>query len=386
VPKTNRLAVVATHLRPAQGFGGVAESVSELIKAWRAVGREVTVVVCDGTLGPTLTRRDFEQELHGSVTTYRAMLALRWGFGPTAPIAIARTILTAERVYIAGVATWPTTCAALIARLFGRPYVVALRGGVMAEHWKVICDKRPLKALFYRAFVFPAMRNAAAVHVSSSIEAQDALAAEPRCHVFIAPNAFDIRPPSPEQLRPITRKGLRLLYLGRLSSEKGILSFARRFAQLRQPEDELLVAGPSEGAYGAEAVRTCEASPGLTYLGVLARRDVPSVLRDVHALVLPSGADGDIRENFGNVIVEALGHGRPVLVTRGLAWDELEPAGIGALFDRSLEDLQPALDRLRALVKRDDVWSMAASYAQHHFAPGAVAETVWSAVFSRSDA
>lgn len=386
MPKTNRLAVVATHLRPAQGFGGVAESVSELIKAWRGLGREVAVVVCDATLGPALTRHDFERELRGPVMTYRAILALRWGFGPTAPFAIARTIATAARVYIAGVATWPTTCGALIALLSGRPYVVALRGGLMAEHWKVIREERPLKALFYRAFVFPAMRGAVAVHVSSTIEARDALAAEPRCQVFIAPNAFDIQPPSPEQLRPTPRKGLRLLYLGRLSSEKGILGFARRFAVLRQPDDELLVAGPPAGEYGAEVIRLCEASAGLAYQGVVARPDVPDLVRDVHALVLPSGVDGDIRENFGNVIVEALGHGRPVLVSRGLAWDALEPAGVGVLFDRSLEDLQPALDRMRAIIERDNVWAMAAGYAQHHYAPGAVAETVWSAVFARSEA
>lgn len=376
------LSVVATHLRPAKGFGGVVESTSELIIAWRRLGKAIKVVTSDGTRGDGLGKSAYETALQGPVRLYHAAIAVKWGFGVGAPWAIARTISGADRIYISGIATWPVTLAALIARALGRPYVVAPRGGMMAEHWHEIRQNNPVKALFYHLFVLPSLRAAHGVHASSTLEASDIRQIEPKARVFIVPNAFSAPPLSSEQRkRAEPAGGLKLLYLGRLSAEKSILGFAKGLERHRGPNDRLLIAGAPEGSYGEEVLAFCAKTPWIDYLGVLGRDQLSGAFAGIDALVLPSGVDGDIRENFGNVVVEALLHARPTIVTRGLAWDGIDAAKIGVTFNRDLSDLGAAVQSLRNLVADDDVFVRAVAYAKEHFSVDVVAERLWNEIF-----
>ena len=375
------LAVIATHLRPAQGFGGPAESTAELITAWRAAGHAVVAATSDGSLGARLKTADFEQRLGAPVRTYRAMGAVRWGFGPGAPWVIASTTRGADAVYVSGIATWPTTWGAWLARALGKPYVVAVRGGLMPEHWREVQTSRPAKRLFYRWLVLPALRRAKAVHVSSALEADGVRALLPRARIVVAPNAIAPPPSDPRSMTLPSAPGLRLLFLGRLSPEKGVLGFAQAFSRVRGPKDELVVVGPAVGAYGAKVVDLCSRTPGLTYLGVAGRDEIGEHFYAGHAVVLPSGVDGDIRENFGNVVVEALLRGRPALVTAGLAWDELEGHGVGALFDRSLNDLASALQRLQDRLSAPDIARRCQAFALDRYSPTIVSQMLWRAIF-----
>jgi glycosyltransferase involved in cell wall biosynthesis len=381
VPRAERLAVIASHLQPSAGFGGVAVSTSTLIKAWRAAGRPLEVVCSDGTRGPPLSNADFERELQGPVRTYRAMVALRWAFGAGAPAAIAAAMTRCDGAYISGIATWPTTLAAVLARLLKRPYVVAARGGMMDEHWRFIVAHRPWKALFYRLLVFPSLRRATAVHATSALEAAGILAVLPGARVFVAPNILPdagmVAPVPP----PPLGEGLVLLYLGRLSPEKGILGFARAFLAERKDGDRLLIAGQPQGDYGAAVLKLCREVDGLAYLGVLDRLQAHSAIDAAHAIVLPSGFDGDTRENFGNVVLEALQQGRPSLITRGLAWDDLEPAQAIVTMDRDGLDLAKALGSLRQLCAGRGIAERCAAVATARFAAGPVADMMWRQVF-----
>lgn len=380
-----KLAVVAAHLRPAQGFGGVAESTAELIAGWRAAGRRLVVAVSDGSVGRPVRQADFVRELQVPVFTYHAVGAVRWGFGPGAPGAIGRAVGAADGVYVSGIATWPATLGAYIARVLGKPYVIAVRGGLMPEHWDEIVSSRPLKQLFYRLLVFPSLRRARAVHVSSELEAEGVRAVVPEASLVIAPNAFQAPAQDPRMLQGAGCEGLQLVYLGRLSPEKGVLGFARAFARVRGANDVLTIVGPPVGEYGEEVVRLCGATPGLKYAGVAPRGEVGERIYAADALVLPSGVDGDVRENFGNVVVEALLHGRPALVTRGLAWDDLERHGVGVIFDRSLEDLAESLDRLRGTLAAADVHARCRAFASERYSVSAVSDALWRAVFGAAD-
>jgi glycosyltransferase involved in cell wall biosynthesis len=136
----------------------------------------------------------------------------------------------------------------------------------------------------------------------------------PWSRVHVVPNgiALSARPMQPSERRFA-------LYIGRLSSEKGIdtLLEAARLA----PDVPLAVAG--DGPLKARV----QAS-GVEYLGQLDRGGVDAHLREAAFVVVPSVC----HENFPNVVLESLAAGRAVIATRmGGLPEMLRPGETGVL-------------------------------------------------------
>lgn len=126
----------------------------------------------------------------------------------------------------------------------------------------------------------------------------------PAERIVIKPNFVDF--PGPQ---PTTRKGL--LFVGRLSAEKGIATLAEAMALL--PDARLRVAGD-----GPERHRLEEVS-GIERLGSVAPEQVRCEMSGATALVIPSVW----YENFPRTLVEALACGLPVIASRIGALGEL---------------------------------------------------------------
>jgi glycosyltransferase involved in cell wall biosynthesis len=137
----------------------------------------------------------------------------------------------------------------------------------------------------------------------------------PAARIVVKPNFVDL--PTPEVL---ARRGL--LFVGRLSVEKGVATLARAAALL--PDAGLRVAGDGPDSALLDGV------PGLVRLGSLPGE---VVLREMHvavALVVPS----IWYENFPRTIVEAFATGLPVIASRIGALAELVCEGeTGLLFE-----------------------------------------------------
>jgi len=110
---------------------------------------------------------------------------------------------------------------------------------------------------------------------------------------------------------PVNTRGNRVGYLGRLSSEKGILQFVEAAAPVRQEMPvQFVVAGDGPLLESAKALAvdsgvTCEQ---LTFLGWVPRGEVRAFLQSLRLLVLPSFTEG-----LPNVVIEAMACGTPVL-------------------------------------------------------------------------
>jgi len=122
----------------------------------------------------------------------------------------------------------------------------------------------------------------------------------------------------------------------------------------------------------------------ICYWGYLQRGEVMELLSDSHFLVLPSGLEeaGGMRENFGNVVAEAMATGRPVLVAKGLAWDHLESHGAGFVFDRTETSVCDVLRKAQALDRQD--WELMSfkgrQYVEQQLDPVKLGEQVWHAM------
>jgi len=376
------VGIVTTHIPPAKGYGGVSVTASVLTKAWAERGHKMVLVASDESITGRLRSQDVQLGEQVHVRLYRCYGFRRWGFGLGAILKLFKLCLQAPVVYIHGIATWPSTLAAIFCTLLRRPFMVAVHGGLMPEHVDLIRREKPHKWLYYRWLTFPTLRRAIAVHCTSDTEAEgvcNVLGKDAR--ILLVPNGIDSREFQvagyPEG------EGMQLCFLGHVQQEKGINAFIRAWLKVRQSADRLVIAGRSvDGAYFEEFQALVEQAQGaISYRGYLERGEVMALLASSHFLVLPSGLEdaGGMRENFGNVVAEAMASGRPVLVARGLAWDHLESFGAGFVFDRNEASVCEVLRKAQAL---DSVeWKLMSAngrqYVEQQLDPVKLGDKVW---------
>jgi glycosyltransferase involved in cell wall biosynthesis len=376
------VGIVATHISPAKGYGGVSVTASVLTKAWAGRGHKIVLVASDESIDGRLRSEQVQLGEQIEVRLYRCYGFRRWGFGLGAIPMLFKLCLEAPVVYIHGISTWPSTLAAIFCTLLHRPFMVAVHGGLMIEHVAMIRRKKPHKWLFYKWLTFPTLRRCIAVHCTCEAEAKgvrNVLGDDTR--ILLVPNGIDSR--EVKLLGYPAEEGMTLCFLGHIQPEKGINAFIKVWLKIRQPRDRLLVAGSSvDKDYFDEFQELVkQANDSIHYLGYLGRSDVMSLLADSHFLVFPSGLDaiGGIGESFGNVVAEAMAAGRPVLVTRGLAWDYVESFGIGYIFDRTGPSLRVALERSQSISRVE--WERMSHNARRHieqqFDSETLGERVW---------
>ena len=133
-----------------------------------------------------------------------------------------------------------------------------------------------------------------------------------------------------------------ILYLGRLTREKGVADLVQAFSRIQDSRAHLLLVGPDEGNMKADLLGVAAAcSDRVHFVGFTNKPEKYMAAADVFCL--PS-----YREGFGNVIIEAAAVGIPAVGSRiyGLT-DAIEDNVSGLLFEvRNVSDLAAKLDML----------------------------------------
>ncbi|MEN9416477.1 MAG: hypothetical protein RI988_97 [Pseudomonadota bacterium] len=138
--------------------------------------------------------------------------------------------------------------------------------------------------------------------------------------IVVEPNFVDLPEPPPQP-----RQGL--LYVGRLSPEKGTGVLAQALAGLPAASMRLAGAGPQQGLF--DGVSACER------LGALQQADVAREMGQAIALVLPSTC----YEGFPRALVEAFASALPVIASRLGSLADLVEHGVTGLL---VEPADPA--------------------------------------------
>ena len=382
------VGMITTHVSPALGFGGVAVSAARLAAAWsRVSSRHIGLCACNASENGTISAENVRLGSNVTVRLYHAFGFKRWGFGLGAIPRLINLCKRSRVVYLNGIATWPTTLGAIICCFYKRPFIVAPRGGLMPEHVEHIQLNKPAKWIFYRLLTFPWIKRARALHCTGKMEANGARAwLGEKMPIVIAPNGIKL-PPVPSTDLPLIEDKLVLAYVGRISHEKGINTFLSAWLKARRSGDRFLVAGAGSGVSEAAYFKdfqeiVAKSDRAIEYRGYLDSLEVNNLIEASHFLVLPSGLDGDVRENFGNAAAEALALGRPVIVCKGLEWDDIETQGAGFVFERHQD---AAVDVIRRAAKaKKEAWihmaEKARSYADQRLDIHITAEQVWNVV------
>lgn len=320
------LHVVPTYI-PAWRRGGPIRSVHGLAKALAERGHQVTVfttdVDCEGRV-PT----DRPVPLDGvTVRYFPVRFPHRLHYSPAMRRALRSDMADFDVVHLHSVFLWPTLAAARAAERAGVPYVVSPRGMLVRDLLKR--RGRLRKAAWLRLFEHRTLARAAALHATSGLEADEARrlgwTLPP---IAVIPNGVEMDGEAGALPAVLADKPF-FLFLGRLSWKKGLDRLVQALASV--PEARLAVAGPDEEGTRARIgwlARDVGVADRVVFLGEVEGPEKAALLHHAVALVLPSYS-----ENFGNVVLEAMAAGRPVVVTPEVGLAEVvrrERAGLVA--------------------------------------------------------
>lgn len=342
------LHVVPSYL-PAVRYGGPIHSVHGLCKALAARGHDIEVFTTNVD-GPTNSAVPLgvPVDLDGVKVWYFPVPALRRLFwSPAMGQALRRRMSDFDLVHTHSVFLWPTWAAARIARRANVPYVMAPRGMLVRE---LIRRKgRWLKRAWIALVERDNIARAALIHFTSRIEQAEAAAMGlPIPASRIIPNGVDL-PSSDGEYRENPRNAIAagekpfLLFLGRISWKKGLDRLIAALPEI--PDCRLVIAGNDEERLQPKLevlAAKAEVRERIAFVGPVHGADKAALLSRALALVLPSYS-----ENFGNVVIEAMAAGCPVVVTPEVgAADAVRESGAGAVLEGDPKSLGAGINHL----------------------------------------
>ncbi|MFT3828370.1 MAG: glycosyltransferase [Opitutaceae bacterium] len=304
---------------PAWSFGGPPRSVANLCEGLAALGHEVTVFTTNAGLAEDRSIPADRPVGRNGVTVhyFPSRQALTGLACPELEAAVRKRVADFDLVHVTGV--WqPTSVAACrAAAKAGVPYICSPRGALGRYSF----TQKPWKKWPY--FWLRERRNlnqAAAVHYTARMEAEEAARLHLQAKPFVVPNSIDLTAWQRDQTGGLAwreRQGIAagqtlFLYAGRLHHKKGLDLLLGACAGLdRSSRWKLALVGFDEDGSGARLqAGFARAGMGdrLLLLGGVETGALAAVYSAAAAFVFPSR-----HENFGNVVVEALACGCPVL-------------------------------------------------------------------------
>lgn len=164
----------------------------------------------------------------------------------------------------------------------------------------------------------------------------------PENRIHVVPHFLECtEPPLPPSSEAV------ILFVGRLSLEKGVSSLLKAWGKLKTQAAKLLIVGdgPEQAALEAEAVGL--GLKGIEFLGFVSQEKQRELWLRAQASVVPSIWE----EPFGKVVLEGWARGRPVIGHRigalteliepgvtGLLADPVDPSSLAAAIDQILSD------------------------------------------------
>lgn len=260
-----------------------------------------------------------------------------------------------------------------IARRHGIPRVVSVHG--MLQPW-ALQQKKMKKRLAWLIYQRNDLLDAAAIHVTSAMEAESVRELVPGVPLIIVRHGVNIPSVLPKAMRKGPRK---VLFLSRIHPVKGVGMLLRAWMGLDPVGWELVIAGPEEDGHKKELQErhlSAMSAGSVRFVGEVSDREKWELLRSADLFVLPSYS-----ENFGLVVAEALAAGLPVITTKGAPWNDLNLYGCGWWTEISALAVKNAVEEALSLSdeQRAAMGMRGRALVQRHYSWSAVAEEMAAA-------
>lgn len=270
--------------------------------------------------------------------------------------------------------------AAGCARDANRPYIWRPCGLLMPTHMKKSYWAKRAFLLWRTGFD---LSKASAIHFASAHERDETRTwLKNEQESIVEPNGIDLEDYSKEIDRDEIRRiipqiGDRrvVLFLARPAREKGLDLLIPAFVRAKLENHVLVIVGhdPQRIEYLAEIkslIKQLKAQDRVILAGAKHGAEKIACFRGADVFTLTSHF-----ESFGNVVIEALAAGTPVIVTRGVGLSrEVEQGEVGLVVDHEIDSISSAIERLcNDSALREQCASRATNFVESRFTWPAIA-------------
>jgi len=270
-----------------------------------------------------------------------------------------RDIKDSDIIHIQAIFNTPVPIALLYAKFFKKPILLSPRGALC--QW-CIGQGNSFKNYWLKLFIKSFVENIF-WHATCEAEKQEILNVFPNADVSIVPNGVDVE--SYKVYTPITKqeylqkyinldidKSHIIVSMSRLHAKKGFDILIHSFCEVlkKYPDAILLIAGPDEGEEQKlkDLITHLGLIQSIYLVGSISGQNKIDFLANADLFVLPSH-----NENFGNVYIESLAAGTPIVASKGTPWSEVVDYNCGKWVDNSIEETSSAI--LEMLLKNRKV-------------------------------
>lgn len=338
--KPLRIVHVYNWLDP--GVGGPPRVIAGLAAGQHALGHDVALVSSDRPRAPGV---DAFLAAHLDPLPPRATVRPKFFVSIATRRRLDAALRGADVAHLHGI--WPpvTLLAGQTCHRLGVPYVLAPHGSL---HAAALAEKPWRKRLGFAALGYAALcRHAAALHLLNADEGRIPPRVPVPARREVIPNGVfpaDFERPTPtlDAALPALDGAPYVLFLGRLHPGKGCDLLGEAFGRIaaRFTDHHLVAIGPDQG--GAAALREAAGRHGYRErLHLPGPRFGPAkhaALRHAAVFCLPSRHEG-----HSVATLEAMGHGRPVVVSAACHVPEVETVGAGRVVALDAAPLAEAL-------------------------------------------
>ncbi len=324
-------------------LGGPANTYYWLAKAFVSKGTDVTVVATNNHIDKGTVEYDKWIELEGIKVRYcTSNSKFRFRFLWQSLKEIRKT----DSVLIGSLFFLPNLVIAFFALLFKKTLIWSARG----ELFDTAINKSKSK-LYYIKLLKSLYANKVVFHATSEFEEEVIKKCFGRdIKTIVLPNYMIL--PEKENKE---NKDKYFFYAGRLSPIKALDNLFNALLQnemFLNSEFKLLLAGMEQNGYRSVLDKIVNKDKRLkeriVFLGNLNTDELPRYYANAYFTFLVSHS-----ENFGNVVIESLAQGTPVIASLGTPWKILETSNSGFWINNNPESISSTIDKVLKLRESD---------------------------------
>lgn len=332
----------------SENYGGIAEALKSLSSTQQEKGNEVAVIAA---MKSNEVNRIFNPNNVEVIIVNQDIIRSIWNSHSfQIKNEICRVIDDYDVVHIHGIWHHPSYVAAKIASMKEIPYVISTHGSL--EPW-CLEYKKFKKIIYYKLIQEKQLCKASIIHALTKFEYGNIKKLLPQVKIKIIPNGIYLPKILKEKGKNIYTKKYEyligkkiVLFLGRIHPIKGLDILIKGFAKAKKEEKSLIlvIAGHDEIGWKKKLEKIadkCEVNKSVFFIDFIEGEEKQYMLEKADIFIMPSHSEG-----FSVAILEAMSFSKPVIISKGCNFPEVEKEGAGIIVDTKEEEIAKAIIKL----------------------------------------